>query len=51
MSRTVTVLLKYHRHKPIDRINLLGSQRKRSMFAVRYEHNPSCVLNIRQDDV
>jgi hypothetical protein len=36
MSRIVTVILIYHRYKPIDSINLLGSERKRNMFPVRY---------------
>jgi hypothetical protein len=36
MSRIVTVMLICHRHKPIDSINLLGSQRKRNVFPVRY---------------
>jgi hypothetical protein len=30
------VILIYHRHKPIDIISLLGSQRKRNVFPVRY---------------
>jgi hypothetical protein len=36
MFRTVIVILVYHRHKPIDSINLLGSQRRRNVFPVRY---------------
>jgi hypothetical protein len=36
MSRIATVILIYLRHKPIDSINLLGSQRRRSVFLVRY---------------
>jgi hypothetical protein len=36
MPRIVTVILIYHRHKPIDTINLLGSWRRRSVFPVRY---------------
>jgi hypothetical protein len=43
MSRIVTVLLIYHRHRPIDSINLLGSSLRRNVFPVRYEHY-SCVL-------
>jgi hypothetical protein len=45
MSRIVTVVLIYHRHDPKDRINLLGSQWRSNVFPVRYEHDPSCVLN------
>jgi hypothetical protein len=30
------VILIYHRHKPIDSINLLGSQRRRNVFTVKY---------------
>jgi hypothetical protein len=26
----------YHRHKPIDSINQLGSKRRRNVFPVRY---------------
>jgi hypothetical protein len=36
MPRIVIVILMYHRHKPIDSINLLGSLRKRNVFLVRY---------------
>jgi hypothetical protein len=36
MSRTVTVLLIYHRHKPIDSINLLGSQWRPNIFLGTY---------------
>jgi hypothetical protein len=36
MSRIVIVILIYHPHKPIDSINLLGSQRRRNVFPVRY---------------
>jgi hypothetical protein len=42
MSRIAIVILIYHRHKPIDSINLLGSWRGRNVF--------SWVLNKRQDD-
>jgi hypothetical protein len=37
MSRIVIGTLIYHRYKPIDSINLLGSQRRRNVFPVRYE--------------
>jgi hypothetical protein len=36
VSRIVTVILIYHRHKPIDVINLLGSQRRGNVFPERY---------------
>jgi hypothetical protein len=36
MSRIVIVILTYHRHKPIDSINLLGSWRRRNVFPVKY---------------
>jgi hypothetical protein len=36
MSRIVIVILIYHRHKPIYSINVLGSQRRRNLFPVRY---------------
>jgi hypothetical protein len=36
MSRIVIVTLIYHRYKPIDSINMLGSQRRRNVFPVRY---------------
>jgi hypothetical protein len=50
MPRIVIVKLIYHRHKPIDSINLLGSQR-RHVFLVRYgqTYKLSRVLNRRQD--
>jgi hypothetical protein len=35
MSRIVIAILIYHRHKPIDNINLLGSYRRRHVFPVR----------------
>jgi hypothetical protein len=50
MSSTMIVILIYHRHKPTDAINLLGSQWRRNVFPVRYEHYPPRVLNKRQDD-
>jgi hypothetical protein len=37
MSTIVIVILMYHRHKPIDSINLLNSSRRRNVFPVRYE--------------
>jgi hypothetical protein len=37
MSIIVIVMLMYHRHKPIDNINLLDLQRRRNVFLVRYE--------------
>jgi hypothetical protein len=36
MSKIVIVTLIYHRHKPIDSINMLGSWRRRNVFPVRY---------------
>jgi hypothetical protein len=36
MSRTAVVISIFHRHKPIDSIHLLGSQRRRNVFTVRY---------------
>jgi hypothetical protein len=36
MSRIVIVILIYHRHKPIDIINLSVSYRRREVFPVRY---------------
>jgi hypothetical protein len=48
MSKIVIVVLIYRRHKPIDRINLFGLYWRRDVFPVRYEHDPSCVLNKRQ---
>jgi hypothetical protein len=50
MSSTVIVVLIYHRHIPIGRINLLGSKLKSNVFPVKYELL-SRVLNKRQDDV
>jgi hypothetical protein len=38
MSRIVIAILIYHRHKPIDSIHLLGSQRRRNVFPLR-EHS------------
>jgi hypothetical protein len=39
LSRIVIVILIYHRHSPIDSINLLGSSPKLNIFPVRY-HKP-----------
>jgi hypothetical protein len=36
MSGIVIVILIYHRHKPIDSINLLGLKQRRNVFPVRY---------------
>jgi hypothetical protein len=36
MSKIVIVILIYHRHKPINSINLFGSYRGRNVFPVRY---------------
>jgi hypothetical protein len=44
MSTIVTVMLIYHRHKPVNRINLLGSQWRRNVFPVNYEHSSSSAL-------
>jgi hypothetical protein len=45
MSRIVTVILMYHRHKPVYRFNLLGSKQRNIMFPVRYERYALCVSN------
>jgi hypothetical protein len=50
MFRIVTVILIYNRHKRIDRINLFGSERRRNVSPLRYEHYQSCVLNKRQEN-
>jgi hypothetical protein len=50
MSRIAIVILIYHRHKPVDRINLLGTQWRLNVFPVRYKHYSLYVLNKRQDD-
>jgi hypothetical protein len=36
MSRIVIVILIYHRHKPIDSINLLSLYLRRNVFLVKY---------------
>jgi hypothetical protein len=46
MSRIVTVILMYHRHKPIDSINLFGSQRRRNVFPVRYRQTYRAYLRL-----
>jgi hypothetical protein len=57
MSRIVIVILIYHRHKPVDSINLLVSWRRRNVLPVRYGKpkilfHDVVFLNIRQiDDV
>jgi hypothetical protein len=52
MSRIVIVILMYHRHTPIDSINLLGSYRRRNVFPVKYgqTYRVELTLNKRQDD-
>jgi hypothetical protein len=47
MSRIVIVILIYRRHKPIDSINLLGSQRRRYVFPVRYEQTYRIELSFK----
>jgi hypothetical protein len=41
-ARVVIVIFMQHRHKRIDRINVL-------VLPVRYEHYPSCAINKRQN--
>jgi hypothetical protein len=36
MPIIVIVILIYHRHKPVDSVNLLDSLRGRNVFPVRY---------------
>jgi hypothetical protein len=43
MSRTVIVILIYHRHKPLESINLLGSLQRFNVFPVRYGQNGKIV--------
>jgi hypothetical protein len=52
MSRTVIVILTYHSHKPTVNINLLGSYKRRNIFAVRHEQTYRVELsfNENQDD-
>jgi hypothetical protein len=47
MSRIVTVILIYHRHKPVDNIDLLGSQWRRNVLPVRYEQNYGVELSFK----
>jgi hypothetical protein len=47
MSRIVILILIYHRHKPIDSINLLGLQRRRNVFLVRYVHTYRVMDNVQ----
>jgi hypothetical protein len=47
MSRIVIIILIYHRHKPIDKINLLGSQRRRNVFPVWYGQTYRVELSIK----
>jgi hypothetical protein len=35
MSLIVMVILTYHRHKPIENINLLGSKQRRNVFPMK----------------
>jgi hypothetical protein len=48
MSRIVLVILIYHGHKPIDNINLLGSQQRRNVFPVRYGQTYEVKLSFKQ---
>jgi hypothetical protein len=45
MPRIVIIILIYHRHKPIDIINLWGSYRRRNVFSVRYGQTYSYYLS------
>jgi hypothetical protein len=47
MSGIVMVILKCHRHKPIDSINLLGSLLRRNVFPVRYEQTYEVELSFK----
>jgi hypothetical protein len=47
MSRIVIVILIYHRHKPMDSINLLGCYRRRNVFPVRYGQTYSVKLGLK----
>jgi hypothetical protein len=48
MSRIVVLLLIYRRHKPIDSINLLGSERRHNVFPVRYGQTYRVELSFKQ---
>jgi hypothetical protein len=48
MSRIVIILIIYHHHKPINSINLMGSQRGRNMFPVRYGQTYKVDLSFKQ---
>jgi hypothetical protein len=47
LSRNVIVIIMYHRHKPIDRINLLDSQRRRNVFPVRFGQTYRIVFSFK----
>jgi hypothetical protein len=47
MSRLVIVILIYHRHKPIDSINLLGLYWRRNVFPVRYRQTYRVELSFK----
>jgi hypothetical protein len=47
MYRIVIVILIYHRHKPVDSINLLGSKRRRNEFSVRYRQTYRVELSFK----
>jgi hypothetical protein len=48
MSRIVMIILIYHRHKPINSINLLGSKRRRNVLPVRYRQTYTVELSFKQ---
>jgi hypothetical protein len=47
MSKIVIDILIYHRHKPIDSISLLGSQRRRNVFPVKYRQTYRVELSFK----
>jgi hypothetical protein len=47
MSRIVMLILIYHRHKPIDSINLLGSYRRCNVFPAKYGQTYRVELNFK----
>jgi hypothetical protein len=47
MSGIVIVILIYHRHKPIDSFNLLGSWWRYHVFPVRYGETYRVELNFK----